>query len=212
VILQPVFLVATHRVEAKRATPLRHATRATLGGRWRRCCVAKLSRSAHASQHAPDLRPAARAQVEIAALSGRSSLGRLPHGWCVAASDEQAPARAVLGVGTRDNGPTGARRGSQPSPKRILAAPLHGEHTRAEPRESGMTPRSTMRTLALGSGGGVALAVVALLLCGVAACAIFGRLRRPRGTDPTMTNPTGAPAPLVGDGLDFKAPPDPADG
>ena len=66
--------------------------------------------------------------------------------------------------------------------------------------------------LALGAGEAVASAVVALLLCGVAARAIFGRSRRPRGTDPVMSNPTGAPAPLVGDGPDFNPPPDPADG
>jgi len=65
---------------------------------------------------------------------------------------------------------------------------------------------------ALGSGGGVALALVALLLCGVAAGVLFGRSRRPRGADPTMTDTTGAPAPLVGDGRDFKPPSDPADG
>jgi hypothetical protein len=66
--------------------------------------------------------------------------------------------------------------------------------------------------LALGAGEGVALAVVALLLCAVAARAIFGRSRRPRRTDPVMSNPTGTPAPPVGDGPDFNAPPGPADG
>jgi hypothetical protein len=105
-VLKPVPLVATHPVKAKRATPLRHASGATLGGQRRRCCVAKLSRIAHASRRAPDLRPAARAQVESAALSGRSRLGPLPHGWCEAASDRQAPAWAVLGVGRAITGPT----------------------------------------------------------------------------------------------------------
>ena len=66
--------------------------------------------------------------------------------------------------------------------------------------------------LALGSAGGVALAVVALILLSVAARAILGRPRRPRSTDPTMSDPTGSPTPLVGDGSDFKPPPDQADG
>jgi hypothetical protein len=66
--------------------------------------------------------------------------------------------------------------------------------------------------LALGSAGGVALAVVALVVLSVAARAILGRPRRPRSTDPSMSDPTGAPTPLVGDGPDFEPPPDEADG
>ncbi|MEN3284075.1 MAG: hypothetical protein V7607_5215 [Solirubrobacteraceae bacterium] len=66
--------------------------------------------------------------------------------------------------------------------------------------------------LALGSAGGVALAVVAVIICGLAATALFGRPSRPRGTDPRMADPTGATPPLVGDSPDFQPPSDPADG
>jgi hypothetical protein len=66
--------------------------------------------------------------------------------------------------------------------------------------------------LALGSAAGVALAIGALILLGVAARAILGRPRRPRMTDPTVTDPTGTPTLPVGDGPEFKPPPDQADG
>jgi hypothetical protein len=66
--------------------------------------------------------------------------------------------------------------------------------------------------LAVGTAGGVALAIAALILLSIAARAILGRPRRPRGTDPTMADPTGAPTTLVGDGPDFKPPSDEADG